>query len=426
MNWSRYNYIYSIEDGVFIYNSRSTSFLKINKEIKHIIDLKSFNKLSNDVYDLFVKNKIIVSEGEDDSYFSLNKLANLKRVYNQKNLSLTIAPTTGCNFACPYCFEEGILAKHITADVEEKLLEFIRNQNPDKLRITWYGGEPLLKFNTIKKLSLQLEQYNFIKNISYSIITNGYLLNKECCDFFKDHNMKEIQVTIDGLPETHNKTRIHKCGKGTYDIITRNLDYAINTMPKCKFKIRVNVNHDNIKEYAILKKTLQKRWKSENVNIYYSYIENCGDEDKNCLSVNNKYEFIKSILQDKGLSNEIKYLKHTLGGCTANIINSYVVGPDGSLYKCWQDLGVSTKVIGSIFNNICTKPTLLANYLTDSSKFNDNVCKECFLMPVCSGGCSLKRYENKFKNANHNICPYSQEEIKLFLNASYNKIKKNA
>lgn len=53
-----------------------------------------------------------------------------------------------------------------------------------KHKIVVDAGEPLLNFGTIERLSAAFQQIEHIKDIHYSIITNGYFLTEEKVEFF--------------------------------------------------------------------------------------------------------------------------------------------------------------------------------------------------------------------------------------------------
>ena len=66
------------------------------------------------------------------------------------------------------------------------------------------------------------------------------------------------------------------------------------------------------------------------------------------------------------------------GVCCANKIDSFVIAPDGILYKCWVDIGKEEKKIGTIFepDNI-SNFGLLSEYFGDD-KFSNPKCMKCF------------------------------------------------
>ena len=83
--------------------------------------------------------------------------------------------------------------------------------------------------------------------------------------------------------------------------------------------------------------------------------------------------------------------------CIATTHLGFVVGPEGELYKCWEDVGNPTMIIGSIFQeNPITNPELQALYSIGVDAYNDSYCKECAVLPICGGGCANKRLKKKW------------------------------
>ena len=66
----------------------------------------------------------------------------------------------------------------------------------------FYGGEPLLSFNLIKKAVSFLNEKNkaFKKRASYSITTNGSLITEEIIQFFNKHKFS-VELSFDGLAQ---------------------------------------------------------------------------------------------------------------------------------------------------------------------------------------------------------------------------------
>jgi len=75
-----------------------------------------------------------------------------------------------------------------------------------KYHLNFYGGEPLLAFDLIKKTLALLDNKNkdLKKNGIYSLTTNGSLLNKEICQFLNTHKFS-VELSFDGLAQETNR-----------------------------------------------------------------------------------------------------------------------------------------------------------------------------------------------------------------------------
>lgn len=125
-----------------------------------------------------------------------------------KQLILII--TYKCNLNCSYC---PIIKKNesISWDISKKSLDLFNKLKDSKKEIKFFGGEPLLEFNLIKKIVEYNRNLN--KNVKYELTTNGIFLDKDKIDFFKKQNF-ELRISIDG----NKATQIAKRGDESWKI----------------------------------------------------------------------------------------------------------------------------------------------------------------------------------------------------------------
>jgi len=90
-----------------------------------------------------------------------------------------------------------------------------------------------------------------------------------------------------------------------------------------------------------------------------------------------------------------------------------MIGPSGEIYKCWNDVGNSEKIVAFINQSKITNMSLLSKYMVGTSCFEDEKCKDCFFLPICSGGCAWYRMRNLFEKGEYNICSLHKESAVL-------------
>ena len=72
--------------------------------------------------------------------------------------------TWACNLNCTYCFEKfKTKGREMTVNMAKSILskefEMMRGQkSPGKLKVEFFGGEPLLKFDVIRQVTEWIEQ----------------------------------------------------------------------------------------------------------------------------------------------------------------------------------------------------------------------------------------------------------------------------
>ena len=103
------------------------------------------------------------------------------------SVGLTICPTMGCNFDCPYCFENhrpGRMTKETQDDVAALAERMMKASAAKNQHVTWFGGEPLLMPDVIEALSGRFMALAEERAAEYnaSIITNGFLFTQEIAD----------------------------------------------------------------------------------------------------------------------------------------------------------------------------------------------------------------------------------------------------
>ncbi len=432
MRWSKFNYLFeSKKHGFFIYNSRSNAFLKISNDLyESLSNYKSKNIFNTDngligVIENLKEAKIFVEDGEDENYMLQLKTLKYSNSFSRSNLALVIAPTTACNFSCPYCYEHNIPQLSMNKKVENDIMMFIRSFNIPNIELTWYGGEPLLNFNSIKRILRTIKDNNTLNLAGHSLVTNGYLLGKEKCEYFRDTNLDSVQITIDGPRHAHDKLRRHKAGLPTFDRIISNIDRFVEILPECPVILRVNISKANAIDFPDIYKMFTQRWQDKKVFVQPSYVTDHGNCNVSCFSNPDKIDFFLNLYQTHKIKNIDFFPKFQLGGCTADNLNNYVIGPEGAIYKCWVDIGKEDRVLGNVNDLNSFNNALLAEYLLSTNKYSDPKCLDCFLFPVCDGGCGAFRLEHKLSGVNYNECPIDKMDLKSFLEVHYEQQLEN-
>lgn len=418
--WSRYNYFFQKHSRFFLYNSLSNSFAELSAETYNELYYKK-SIGATEIEDPKLKDnlksmKVFVDSDTDE----INKIKYLTlcRRFNRKTLVLTINPTLDCNFNCPYCFEGQHPYIYMTDKVEEELIQYIKKL-PDinHIDITWFGGEPLLAFKRIISLTEKVRNLNI--GFEANMITNGYLLNQSVIEKLEDLHIRKIQITIDGLEVLHDSRRCLRNGGKTYAKILNNIDLLQKIRPNIYVGIRVNIDVNNQDEFVQLY-TYFKSKKYPNLYIYPAFVDN----DTECQSDNNlfdskmKAKYLLDLQQKYHIDFNYFYPNGNRAECAIRNANTIVVGPEGEIYKCWNDVGNAAKIIGYL-NGKITNETLLLRYLTGADPFDDAKCKECLLLPVCGGGCPYVRLKNLHNKQGANTCDLLKDNMDDFLYSHY-------
>ncbi len=145
---------------------------------------------------------------------------------------LTIMLANTCNLACKYCFaNEGAYDDYKQQIMSPKTaINYINALLDSRFyyinHVQFFGGEPMLGYLAMDGICNHFEKlYNqgkIKRRPIYTIITNLTVLDEYALAIIKKHNIK-VTVSIDGPKDIHDRNRVTKEGKGTFDIVERNI-----------------------------------------------------------------------------------------------------------------------------------------------------------------------------------------------------------
>lgn len=130
--------------------------------------------------------------------------------------SLTL--TERCNWRCRYCYQRRG-TRTLNGKILDKACSTIFPFLSSSPLIQFYGGEPLLAFNLIRRAVARLERENrnSRKRLGYVLTTNGALLSPEILSFLNAHRF-ELLLSFDGPAQETERQ------KGSFRILSSLLD----------------------------------------------------------------------------------------------------------------------------------------------------------------------------------------------------------
>ena len=332
----------------------------------------------------------------------------LRDSFNRPINYLRISVTDRCNFRCVYCFEDNDTLESLssnTLDIEQfmKWLEqYKKIFQFKKLGVVFYGGEPLLSEITFLNCLTHLKAWsnNNAIDFHFSIITNGYLLTERLIKIMINSGLREVQITIDGPKEIHNKRRSLKNGEGTFNVIINNLKMILNC--GVKVALRINIDRHNAKSIGALMEILQKEkiFPNNNLRVATGLVDPCPfkpEWNKQFVpqTFKERVQFMKeakigmfSNVDDPNVL--LKEHKLQFGLCHAKIDNYFIVGADGIIYTCYSLIGYKDGACGSIITGLTQKYSEFMYY--SDEKVRKCLEEKCPFVPICNGGCMYQSY----------------------------------
>lgn len=390
---SRFNVFFDVDGTYVLVNTLTGAIIEFTSEEYNAFryDINSF---SMEQIALFKEDGFLVNN-------YLNEIALLRNAYIEKKYgndaaTIIIATTLECNFACPYCFENhssGQMDENVQENLIKKI-ETLFSSGIKNLNIDWFGGEPLLYPSIIINLSKKINKLCTINhvNVSYSITTNGYLLDSTLISMLKQNGLEIVKITLDGSAKIHDTRRKLKSGKGTFDKIIENIS-KIQEL-SIAILVRVNIDKSNIDYYSNVVDILKKY---RNVTVYPAIVtleKNQAEEQASKCYLPKEHGLFYQEIQNKtcyyNLNNE---LNRGVCSCMAEHKYSFVVDPQGYIYKCVNDIGHIDLAYSSVFDNEMFEISTIAKYL-GRDPFTETECETCPYIPLCYGGC-ISEYDVK-------------------------------
>lgn len=370
--------------------------------------------------DFLLASRIIVERQEDDLNVYLADV--LKNKYNSSDMSLTILPTRGCNFGCIYCYERERPMRIMNQDTEEAIVRFIKsNRQLKRLSVTWYGGEPLINFDSIYRLSKAFLSLGI--EYSAKMVTNGYLLTKDKAERMAEIAVDNIQITFDGPEEIHDKRRPLLGGNPTYRVIMENLKYLLSVNNSVLVDIRSNIDRRNMKQYAEFYDSFKSEINSERVNLYPGFVSDllsseCVSPEHNISEGGYKAQFALDLFEKYGIEIKSFLPKFRRHSCVATKYFAFVIGPDGEIYKCWRMVGNPDNVLGNVCDGI-KDMHMFSDYITGVDYTRDTKCLNCEFIALCGGGCPIVRMRNRNEGLNLNHCCPEKSHMEKLMEMRY-------
>ena len=407
---SQYNYFFDSEDETHLaFNALSGAFATITDEkyrmvqdiLAHPNTYRFDTKEKTELREKMIRGGFLINKSISE--IDIVKMRYRTGKYANNSFGLTIAPTMNCNFNCIYCYEQ-YQKGTMNSKVIEALVFFVREKikNVKHFSVTWFGGEPLLAFDIIKKLTEEFKKLCEINHCIYhaDMITNGYLLSEEVARELEKLEVSSVQITVDGPPEIHDRRRMLKNGKGTFDVIWKNLKNLAN-LKSIHTVLRVNADLTNKTGVFKFLDFFDKEGLKEKIPVYIGRVQdinNCANYGGQCTALASKefcdfdFEVSKEMLRRDFRFFGVPGPRSSR--CVGDSMTGFVVGPTGHLYKCWNHVGNIEESVGFLRPDGFSSNEKLAQWFF-WEPFNSKACLNCKLLPVCMGSCPYKSLANK-------------------------------
>lgn len=401
-----------VEDAgsMLVYQTLTSSLIKVSPEFYHSVFETGTLPDDPQQVEALVSMGYLVDEDEDE-YFRL-QLVRRGYLYADKGITgAVIAVTTDCNARCAYCYENGIRRHAMRPDVADAIVDFlVKNAKSGKVVIQWFGGEPLLAVPVIDHICAGVKAAGV--QVSGLITTNGYLIDDEILDKAKnDWNIRRFQIPVDALGRDYDRIKnyIEPDSGGTpFDHVISNIHKVLDA--GFHVNARTNFDPDNVEPTKRVLRFLAKEFQEE--ERFFAYPEpitgmkmsSVVDYDMTGKKIHPYLELMEEMRRlhflYPTLLKEDDYLEGSESlsgiklssrptGCYATLLSTFAIDPEGLLYKCHRLVGRGPEFsCGDVFRGL-SHNKILKEFCSDIPCYEK--CFQCALLPLCQGGCHMKK-----------------------------------
>jgi uncharacterized protein len=271
-------------------------------------------------------------------------------------LRLILLPTEQCNFRCTYCYEEHA-PSYMSADIIRRVKRLIEHRlgGLHALRLSWFGGEPLLAVSVVEEISSHI--VSAIKDradIKYKaeMTTNGYLLELPVVERMLPYGVDRYQITLDGPLAVHDRMRVRANGSGSFHRIWNNLlAIRASTVP-VKILLQIHLAPQNLSCMPeFLEEVRDTFLDDDRFSALLMPIGRFGgpnDETTEVLGEREKAQMLPKLnaVLCAGMHRDV--LSPTPDICYASQHNTFVIRADGSICKCSVRLNAPENTVGRL------------------------------------------------------------------------------
>jgi uncharacterized protein len=422
------------QDEVFLMNTITDAQIVVSSDVAALLDRLPVDGVARsdaerDALGVLWENGFLVDSHEADRQRLDVYLSDVKS--NTAELNVTVLTTLQCNFACDYCFQGdhgdyneradkmSLATAGQVGDWIERELDRVR---PERLVLTFFGGEPLLNLPVMYALTERLAratESRGVRNV-VNIITNGLLLTADVVDRMAPFGLNGIKITLDGDRDTHNRMRPLRGGQGTFDRIVENIRAVAG---RCRIAVGGNFDESSVDTFPALLDFLHEQDFADKLSkVFFKPIvraepvsakgiipltpvaargaketlngtcmtsvgSGAGKACDSCNVLDDKLSQLREHTKRLGFATHDGV--HN-GPCHVHMKHAHTIGPDGSLYACPGFTGQLAMSTGHIDDR---KDTWRESALERFERLHPwKECGDCAFIPVCAGGCVAASY----------------------------------
>jgi len=333
--------------------------------------------------------------------------------------SASLVVTENCNLRCDYCFEKNRYNKSMKEEVVKDSINYLVNnykkcielgvaQKEEKIGIILFGGEPTLNYRALREVLNCVKKFGSdLFNIN--LITNGTILSDELEELLVEYynNLRgnfSIQLSIDGVKDSHDINRVDVNGNGSFSKIEENMPKWKRILEKSNFGLEEGVlnihscfNKKNLKylyesyllfieEWGIVHWWFLPvgtvTWDEEDLLVYEQEVHKIYEHMIDYIKQTKSLDVVKGVVPfNKGLKTR-PLMKQIPCGAGRGFIS---ISAEGLIHPCHQFLFNDTDnfdySVGDIYTGVnADKNKIYAEYgVEDLQCYKDCGLTDCYI-----------------------------------------------
>ena len=390
--WSRYNFVVPKSDGTaLLFNARTGELIRLAAD--RVRECAGKYDLDDEFFNFLLQREFLVPDDLDEVELIAERHETASA--DGSALSITIELTEACNFRCVYCYQEHA-KQHLPEEIEQRILRYLERRLHElkSLHVNWFGGEPLSRLPTLRRLSAGLRSRAEFHGcrLTQFITTNGYLITPAIAAELRTLGISNVQITLDGAREFHDRSRPLASGHGTYERVLAACQHVVNA--GIELMVRVNLNRVNADSIDLLLSDLVGHGITPSkavIHIVRALDHGNLDVSTSSICFKNadfarKWGEILDSVAAHGFGTPT--IAPVAYNCPFDLEQAVMIGRDGSLRHCSSTDHEIAK-LDSDGQEVDANATY--NRVKRRRPTDDPNCRDCRYLPLCMGGCSYLR-----------------------------------
>lgn len=423
MRQEAFIHVFCTPTGHYLYDVNSDDILKIPYDVFSFLRAQDDVKPTEGVcqyLDMLKAKGFLKSKRVEKSEHGMTEI--MPYALNNKLSQLVLQITQSCNLRCNYCAYSGEYKnrvhsqKQMSFETAQKSIDFLIRHSKDSksLSIGFYGGEPFLRFDFIKKCVDYADSKAEGRVIRYNTTTNGTLLDLSTISYCVDHDFL-ITFSLDGPDYIHNKNRCFAGSrKGSYETLIETVT-TIKRMYPDYYKTNVSFNmvldptnsYSCIEEFVISNElfdsimysahTIEPSYRAEPIpyiedfyiereyELFKIFLKKTGRLPSMSTSklLESYYDVLRTLRAGKQSTTEVElpHKAHRGGPCIPGVARLFV-NAEGNLYPC-ERVSEESKftIMGHIDSGIDVEKALR---ILNVEKLSSERCTKCWAYRYCT------------------------------------------